>query len=308
MSRVAVWSLYALLVVIWSSTWVAIKVGLEDIPPLLGAGVRFAAAGAGLLAFARLAGREMRTDWLLAAILGALPFAAAYGLIYWGEQYVPSGMAAVLFGIMPLYSALLASVALHDEPLHARLVIGVAIAIGGLVVAFSESVALGDAELAVWGAAACVLAPVASAIGNVSIKRRAGALDAIVLNGWAMLGGGIALLVVSAPTEDWGGAAWTAQALGATTYLAVAGSAFAFVVLTLLLRELPAVTMSFIALLLPFGALAFGALIYAEAITLPALGGAALVALGLLVAQRRRADSRPDRRYTPLPRRSSSVG
>lgn len=295
MSRAAVWLLYALLVVIWSSTWVAIKVGLEDIPPLLGAGVRFAAAGVGLLLLARVGGRALRTDWLLAAILGALPFAAAYGLIYWGEQYVPSAMAAVLFGVMPLYSALLASVALHDEPLHTRLVIGVAIAIGGLVLAFSESVALGDEELAVWGAAACVLAPVASAIGNVSIKRRAGALDAIVLNGWAMLIGGVALLAASAPTEDWSGAEWTPQALGATAYLAAVGSAFAFVVLTLLLRELPAVTMSFIALLLPLGALAFGAVLYDESITALALGGAGLVGAGIAVAQW------PARRPAPVP-------
>src|SRR3954469_24478368 len=99
MSRPAVWSLYALLVAIWSSTWVAIKVGLEDTPPLLGAGVRFALAGAGLLLLARARGRALRTDWVLAAVLGAVPFAISYELIYWGEQYVPSGLAAVLFGV-----------------------------------------------------------------------------------------------------------------------------------------------------------------------------------------------------------------
>src|ERR671933_1142711 len=130
MSRALVWSSYALLVGIWSSTWVAIKVGLEDIPPLLGAGVRFAVAGLGLLVLARARGRSLRTDAVLAAILAALPFAAAYGLIYWGEQYVPSGLAAVLFGVLPIYVALIPSVPLRDEPLRARLFAGVLLALG----------------------------------------------------------------------------------------------------------------------------------------------------------------------------------
>ena len=82
MSRAVVWSLYAGLVLIWSSTWVAIKIGLEDLPPLLGAGIRFALAGVGLLAIGRLMGRPLRTDPRLAAVLALLPFAAAYGLIY----------------------------------------------------------------------------------------------------------------------------------------------------------------------------------------------------------------------------------
>jgi drug/metabolite transporter (DMT)-like permease len=285
MSRSLVWSLYALNVVIWSSTWVAIKIGLEDVPPLLSAGVRFAIAGAGLLILARILGRRLNTDAILAGILALLPFAGAYGLIYWGEQYVPSGLAAVLFGVMPLYSATIASVALADEPLRARLVAGIAVAIGGLAIAFGESLALGDAEWALLAASACAIAPLCAAIGNVSIKRRGQRLDPIVLNGWAMLAGGALLLVTSAPTEDWAQAAWTAQSLGSIAYLAIIGSAVPFVTLTILLRQLPAVTVSYITLLLPFGALAFGAAVYNEHVTIAALGGALLVASGLLIAQ-----------------------
>jgi drug/metabolite transporter (DMT)-like permease len=289
--RTLVWWLYAALVIIWSSTWVVIKIGLEDVPPLLGAGIRFAVAGAGLLVAARVMRRSLRTDLILAATLATLPFAAAYGLIYWGEQYVPSGLAAVLFGVMPLYSATIASLALADEPLHPRLLAGIAVAIGGLALAFGESLALGDAEWALLAAIACALAPLASAVGNVAIKRRGAALDAVVLNGWAMLGGGLLLLAASAPTEDWASTAWTGQAVGSIVYLAAIGSALTFVTLTILLRELPAVTMSYITLLLPFGALAFGAALYDERVTLAAVAGALLVACGLAVAQwpRRRA-------------------
>ena len=284
MSRSLVWSLYGALVIIWSSTWVAIKIGLEDLPPLLGAGIRFGLAGAGLLAIARLMGRPLRTDPRLAAVLALFPFAAAYGLIYWGEQYVPSGLAAVLFGIMPLYSAVLASLALAGEPLRGRLVAGILVALAGLSLAFGETLELGHSRSALAAALACAAAPFASAIGNVAIKRDGGPLDAVVLNGWAMLAGGALLLAVSALAEAWE-VTWSAQAVGSIAYLALIGSAVPFVTLTILLRELPAVTMSYITLLLPFGALAFGATLYDEPVTLPAVAGAALVACGLAVAQ-----------------------
>ena len=286
MPRSLVWTLYACLVVIWSSTWVAIKIGLEDLPPLLGAGIRFSLAGAGLLALARLMGRPLHTDARLATVLALFPFAAAYGLIYWGEQYVPSGLAAVLFGIMPLYSATLAALLLAGEPLRPRLIAGIAVALAGLSLAFGETLELGHSEYALAAAIACAAAPFASAIGNVAIKRDGGPLDAIVLNGWAMLGGGGLLLAVSAASEAWE-VTWSAQAIGSIAYLAVIGSAVPFVTLTVLLRELPAVTVSYITLLLPFGALGFGAALYDEPVTLPALAGAALVAAGLAVAQAR---------------------
>ena len=284
MPRGLVWTLYACLVLIWSSTWVAIKIGLEDCPALLGAGIRFAIAGIGLLAVARLMGRPLRTDARLATVLALFPFAAAYGLIYWGEQYVPSGLAAVLFGIMPLYSAVLASLLLAGEPLRPRLVLGIAVALGGLSLAFSETLELGHSEYALAAAIACAAAPFASAVGNVAIKRGSATLDAVVLNGWAMVTGGALLLAVSALAEAWE-VTWSARAVGSIAYLALIGSAVPFVTLTILLRELPAVTVSYITLLLPFGALAFGAALYDEPVTLPAVAGAALVAGGLAVAQ-----------------------
>jgi drug/metabolite transporter (DMT)-like permease len=277
--------MYGLLVLIWSSTWVAIKIGLEDCPPLLGAGVRFALAGLVLLAIAAVQRRPLRTDWLLTAVLALAPFAFAYGLVYWGEQYVPSGLAAVLFGILPLYVALLGTVLLHDEPLRAPLLVGVLIGIGGLSLAFLESVELGSAEKAALGATALALAPLGAALGSIAQKRRAGRLDAVVLNGWAMLMGGLILLPVSALSEDWGEFVWSAESVGSIAYLALFGSALAFVTLTVLLRQISAMAMSFLAMLLPFGALLFGAALYDESITARAVAGAGLVAAGLGIAQ-----------------------
>jgi drug/metabolite transporter (DMT)-like permease len=242
-------------------------------------------AGAGLLAFAAATSRPLRSDGKLVTVLALAPFATAYGLIYWGEQYVPSGLAAVLFGVMPLYSALLASVALVGEPLRPRLLAGIAIALTGLSVAFSETLQLGESHWALLAAIACAAAPLASAIGNVSIKRRGGALDPVVLNGWAMLGAGLLLSLVSGLAEA-PHVTWSAEAVGSIAYLALIGSAVPFVTLTILLRELRAVTVSYITLLLPFGALAFGAALYDERITAAAVGGALLVvyALSMIVA------------------------
>lgn len=286
-------ALYALLAVIWSSTWVAIKIGLEDSPPLLGAGIRFGLAGLLLLGIAAARRRSLRTDPRLAAILALLPFAFAYGLVYWGEQYIPSGLAAVLFGVMPLYTAFLGAVLLPDEPLRARLVAGILVAIGGLALAFAESADSGDPELALAGAAALALAPIGSALGNIGQKLRGAGLDAVVLNGWAMLGGGLTLLAVSGASESWGELALTAESLGSIAYLAVAGSAVTFVGLSVLLRHISAQAMSFLALLLPFGALVFGAVLYGEEITARAVGGATLVGAGLLVAQAARRSGPP---------------
>ena len=103
-----------------------------------------------------------------------------------------------------------------------------------------------------------ILSPLASAVGNVAIKQRGTTLDPLVMNGWAMLIGGVALLLVSAPTEDWGATVWSLESVGSILYLAVFGTAFTFVTITVLLRELPTVTVSFISMIIPFGALAPG--------------------------------------------------
>ncbi|HET8820057.1 MAG TPA: DMT family transporter [Thermoleophilaceae bacterium] len=296
MSRSLVFTLYGLLVLIWSSTWVGIKIGLEDSPALLGAGVRFALAGVVLLLVAAVQRRSLRTDWVLTGVLALAPFAFAYGLVYWGEQYVPSGLAAVLFGVLPLYTALIGAVLLPDEPLRAPLLVGVLIAIAGLALAFLESVELGAAEKAAIGATALALSPLGAAVGGIAQKLRAAELDAVVLNGWAMLLGGLLLLAVSALGEDWGEFAWTAESVGSILYLAIFGSAITFVTLTVLLRHISAMAVAFLAMLLPFGALIFGAALYDESITVRAVGGAVLVAAGLFVAQssrRRRAEEAP---------------
>lgn len=247
--------------------------------------MRFALAGAGLLLVTAVRRKALRTDLLLAGVLAVLPFATTYGLIYWAEQHVPSGLTAVLFAVMPLWVALLAGLLLPEEQVGPKLFAGLGVALAGLALAFGESLELGTGDAAL-GAVAVLVSAISSAIGNVAIRKRGGGLDAVVLNGWGLLGGGLLLLAVSAPAETWGDAQWTAQAVGVIGYLAVFGSAIPFVVLTVLLGELGAVRMSFLPLLLPFGALVFGATLYDEALTAPAVAGAALVGAGILLSRR----------------------
>ena len=235
-----------------------------------------------MLVAAALLRRSLRTDVLLAVLVGVLPFATSYGLIYWAEQYVTSGLAAVLFGVLPLYVALLGAIFLPAEPLRTRLLVGIGIAIGGLVLAFGESLDIGG-EHAGLAAGAVVLASLSSAIGNVAIKLRAAKVDPLVMNGWAMLIGGVLLLAVSALTEDWGATTWSPASIGSILYLAAFGTGFTFVTLTVLLRELPAVTVSFISMIIPFGALALGAMFRDEPVT-------------ALAVVRRAAGGRRDRR------------
>ena len=196
-----------------------------------------------------------------------MPFALAYGLVYWGEQYIPSGLAAVLFGVLPLYMAVLGAAFLPDQPLRWRVFAGVLIAIGGLALAFAESVEVGDRELALAGAAALAASPLGAPSGRSAQaalrrarRRRAERLGDARRRAGAARG-------VSALGESWGEFAWTPESVGSIAYLALVGSAVPFVGLTVLLRHISAQAMSFLAMLLPFGALVFGATLYDEAIT-----------------------------------------
>ena len=268
MSRPLVWTLYAGLVFIWSSTWVAIKIGLEDMPPLLGAGIRFAIAGLGLL-------RDRAADGPAAAHRPAAGGGARAAAVRGRLRADLLGRAVRAVGpggraLRPdaALQRVLAALLLAGEPLRPRLVLGIASRSRGLSLAFAETLELGDGRFALAAAIACAAAPLASAIGNVAIKRaarrstrraqRLGDARAAARCCWP-----------SPRSPRPGEVTWTAGAVGSIAYLAVIGSAVPFVTLTILLRELPAVTMSYITLLLPFGALAFGAALYDEPVTPP---------------------------------------
>jgi putative membrane protein PagO len=130
---------YLLICLIWGSTWLGIRVSLESIPPLISSGFRFILASIGIFVIMRVRGIRLQTDKVaikLYILMGVFSFIIAYGLVYWAEQYVASGLAAVLFGIYPFFVALFSYFLLPDEPIGFYKIIGMILGFIGIVVIF----------------------------------------------------------------------------------------------------------------------------------------------------------------------------
>src|SRR5215213_1575847 len=136
---------FLILSAIWGSTWLFIKLGLEDLPPLTFAGVRFVIAAAVLYAFLlsrRVPLPRARRDWGLMAVTGLLAFTLNYGLLFWGEQYVSSGLAAVLQATIPAFGLVIAHRYLPGERITPVKVVGVLLGITGVGIIFSNQMSL----------------------------------------------------------------------------------------------------------------------------------------------------------------------
>src|SRR6185312_351080 len=140
--------LFSLLCLIWGSTWLAIKVGYGGLGPFTVAALRFVIAAAVLCAIVPIVGARWprgRTEWTLVLVVGLLLFGGDYGLIYWAEQYIDSGLTAVLFGTFPLATMLAAHVYVPGEQLTGRKLAGAAIAFAGVVALFGDRLSVHEA-------------------------------------------------------------------------------------------------------------------------------------------------------------------
>src|SRR6266446_3900474 len=149
---------WLILCCIWGSTWLFIKIGLADLPPITFAGIRFVLASLILLllVFARRAAwpRTSR-EWALIAVVGFLQFSLNYGLVFWGEQYISSGLAAVLQSTFPAFGLVFAHLYLPYERLTTRKVIGVLMGVVGVAIIFSDQLTIAG-HLALLGSVALV--------------------------------------------------------------------------------------------------------------------------------------------------------
>src|SRR5437660_1398883 len=130
---------------IWGSTWLFIKIGLRDLPPITFAGIRFVLAAAILLTLAlisRVPWPRTRRDWSVIAISGTLQFALNYGLVFWGEQYISSGLAAVLQSSFPAFGLVIAHFYLPYERITTKKAAGVLLGVIGVAVIFSDQLAI----------------------------------------------------------------------------------------------------------------------------------------------------------------------
>jgi drug/metabolite transporter (DMT)-like permease len=215
---------FLLLCGIWGSTWLFIKVGLEDLPPFTFAGIRFVIACLILFCLIRLRGISLpstRRDWGLLAVTGVLSFCLNYGLVFWGEQYISSGLAAVLQATLPAFGLVFAHLHLPGERMTWTKILGVVLGFSGVVVVFSHQLAIAGGK-ALAGSVALVLSAFFAAYSNVLVKAYGRKLEPAILSGGQMFFGLIPLLLIGIPLE--GNPFhyhWTPMALVALLYLAV---------------------------------------------------------------------------------------
>jgi drug/metabolite transporter (DMT)-like permease len=229
------------------------------------------------------------SPWRVWLVNGLMTFFIPYGVLYWAEQWVPSGLAAVLFATSPLWVALAAHVALPAERLRAATAAGVLLGFAGVAVIFSEDLrALGGPRVA--GAAALLLlAPLTSAVGVVAVKRWAAGMHPLAIVAMPMALTAAAMGCVALATEAGQPVRLAGLPLAALLYLALCGSALSFSLYFWLLGRLPATTLSLINYLTPIVALLIGGTALGESFTARTLAGSALVVGGVAVAMRMRA-------------------
>lgn len=285
---------WLLLCGIWGSTWLFIKLGLEDLPPLTFAGIRFVIACAILFAWIRI--RRMpvptkRGDWILLGVSGVLAFGLNYGLVFWGEQYISSGLAAVLQSTLPAFGLVFAHFHLPTERLSWARITGVVLGVFGVGVVFSNQLAIAGRQ-AFAGSVALVLSALFAAYSNVLVKAYGKHLDPSILAAGQMLFGLLLLLAVGIPLE--GNPLnfhWTPKALIALLYLAVVGSVIAFILYYWLVINMDVTKSMLIALVTPVVAVILGMLVLDEQIGWRTLIGGAMIMFGisLIVIRRRRS-------------------
>jgi drug/metabolite transporter (DMT)-like permease len=278
-------ALYALLCVIWGSTWLVIKVGYGGLGPFTVAAWRFLLAGAVLTVIVPVLGARWprgRREWLVVAFVGVALFGGDYGLIYWGEQFIDSGLTAVLFATLPLFTVALAHVYIPGDRITPRKLGGTLLAFAGVVALFGESLTLDTEKLGPM--AAVVVATVFAAAAGVATKRHGTSLHAASLNAPAMLIGGVVLVGAAAATGEQLGLPRDANTWTAIGYLAVVGSVISFLVYFSLLKTWSVTSLSFISVFTPAIALALGFVFLNEQPSLWTAIGAALILSGVTLA------------------------
>lgn len=272
------------LCVVWSSTWLVIKIGLRDLPPISYAGIRFLVAIGVLLAVSvgrvRLLPRR-GTDYAVLAFTGVLMFSVNYGLVFWGELHVSSGLAAVLQATLPIFGMLFAHLMLPDEPLRFQKLLGALLALGGVVMICERLLGF-NGFIAFWAGLGIVFGAVGAAFSNVLLKALVIQLAPSMVAAWQMIFGAAPLLIVGFIVE--GNPLqfhWTALSIFCLFYLAVIGSALTFLLLYWLLPRMTVARLQAISLITPAGAVVLGWTVGGETFSFWSLVGACFVLAGV---------------------------
>jgi len=288
--RPASWKIlaaFAIIYFVWGSTYLAIRVGVREMPPFLMAGLRFTTAGLALYLWMRFTGVKSPTwrEWRGASILGTLMFLIDYACLFWAEQRVPSGIAAVILAAIPVCITLLEITFLRTQRLTVRLSLGLAVGIIGVAVLMNPSSALGEAPLNRGGAIALLVACCGWSVGTVVSGRLTLPESKAMSAGAQMLSGGVQLLVLAAVAGEFGhfrmqdisGTAWFS--LG---YLIVAGSIISYTAYVWLLHYESPTKVGTYAYVNPVVAVIVGGLLGGETIGRRTILGTALILVSVV--------------------------
>ncbi len=220
---------FAIIYFVWGSTYLAIRVGVREVPPFLLAAMRFLIAG--LLLYGWMIARGERSptgrQWASASLLAILIFVLDYGLVFWAEQRVPSGVAAVMMATIPAFMALSEIILLRTQRLTLRLTLALLIGIGGVAVLMSGSLNLGGAPIDKEGAAALIVASISWSVASVLSRKLPLPPSKVMSSGAQMLAGGVFLALTAAALGEFRSFHPSAISRGAwlsLLYLIVAGS------------------------------------------------------------------------------------
>lgn len=275
------------MVLIWGTSWAAIRINLESMLPFAGVALRFATASLVLVAMARVwkvpeqTGPRLYKIWFVETVFSlCLP----YGVVYWAEQWVPSGLSSILFSTMPLFVVVLAHWWLVAEPMRMAEMLGILIAVGGIAFIFSDDLTLTAGILV--PAMVMILAPLGAAIAHVLIKRWGSGMHplnvvTVPMAATAVVMGALSLAIESERTIEFG-----LSGVVSLLYLGGVASAFAFSLYYWVLERVAATRLSLITLAIPIVAVVVGITFLDEPFSARTALGCALVLSGVGVASR----------------------
>jgi len=290
-NRPAMWKIllaFGIIYFVWGSTFLGIRVGVREIPPFLMAGMRFFVAGLVLYGWTRLqkAPRATAREWIAASAISVLIFGVDYGCLFWAEQRVPSGIAAVMLAIIPLCMALSEILLLRTQRMTPRLAVALLIGLGGVAVLVSHSLNLGEQPIDRGGALALVVASLSWSIASALMRKLPLPASKMVSSGAQMLTGGLFLFLAAAIAGEFHGfhvQAISGKAWFALAYLIVAGSIVGFTAYVWLLHHESPTRVGTYAYVNPVVAVAIGHFLGGELIGARTLLGSLLVLVSVIV-------------------------
>ena len=278
--------IYILTCMIWGSTWLVIKIGLESIPPIISAGYRFTLASILILGVILIKKIKIQTDVTAIKLYLSMAFFSfifPYGLIYWAEQFVPSGLTAILYAVYPFSIAIFSLVMIPSEKIGINKIVGIIISFTGLYVIFSESFT-GNLDNYILGLIAVFISAIMQSSIAVSIKKYGHHLHPLAMNFYPMLIAGIVLLVYGFIIEGHLKIRYDYKAFFSVFYLALFGSLITFTSYYWLIKRVNIIIVSLITFITPIIALCLGWFFYREELSMHQLVGCFLVLVGLLAA------------------------